>query len=190
MHGMQSQQLHFACMHHSRLHPCPPAASLLSCTTPARLPMMHNHLDRDGAPSGAPWAAITNSLYSLRQPRLHPAHAPHHFAHGTSAAASHAATMRCVELPSQPPCQQPRANNPPLPASLPALSCCAVLVTEACRTASPALLNSVVMLLAHLANSQQHLAELPDKAFKHLAKVSLWGWRLGVGGWGALLLFG
>jgi hypothetical protein len=44
-------------------------------------------------------------------------------------------------------------------------------VTQACRTASPALLNSVVMLLAHLANSQQHLTDLPAKAFKHLAKV-------------------
>lgn len=28
------------------------------------------------------------------------------------------------------------------------------------------------MLLAHLANTQEHLAELPDRAFKHLAKVS------------------
>lgn len=47
-----------------------------------------------------------------------------------------------------------------------------VLVTETCRTASPALLSSSVMLLAHLANSQEHLGELPDKAFKHLAKVT------------------
>ncbi|KAL4421861.1 hypothetical protein ABPG77_001343 [Micractinium sp. CCAP 211/92] len=46
------------------------------------------------------------------------------------------------------------------------------LVTETCRTASAGLLSSVVMLLAHLANTQEHLGELPDKAFKHLAKVS------------------
>ncbi|KAL4423978.1 hypothetical protein ABPG75_001279 [Micractinium tetrahymenae] len=46
------------------------------------------------------------------------------------------------------------------------------LVTEACRTASAGLLSSVVMLLAHLANTQEHPAELPEKAFKHLAKVS------------------
>ena len=75
--------------------------------------------------------------------------------------------MRCAEMPSH-----SHANSPaPTALPRPALSCCAVLVTQACRTASPALLNSVVMLLAHLANSQQHLTDLPAKAFKHLAKV-------------------
>ena len=46
-----------------------------------------------------------------------------------------------------------------------------MLVSETCRTATPAQLQSVAMLLAHLANSQEHLPALPAKAFKHLAKV-------------------
>ena len=46
-----------------------------------------------------------------------------------------------------------------------------MLVTETSRSASPALLGSAVILLAHLANSQQHLATLPPQAFRHLAKV-------------------
>ncbi len=40
-----------------------------------------------------------------------------------------------------------------------------------CAAASPAQLGSVVMLLAHLANSQEHFKALPPKAFKQLAKV-------------------
>ena len=47
----------------------------------------------------------------------------------------------------------------------------AALATEVCRTASPALLGSAAMLLAHLANTQEHFEELPERAFKQLAKV-------------------
>ena len=47
----------------------------------------------------------------------------------------------------------------------------AVLATEACRSAAPAQLGACCMLLAHLANSQEHLAHLPERGFQALAKV-------------------
>lgn len=40
-----------------------------------------------------------------------------------------------------------------------------------CRAATPAQLGSAVMLLAHLANCQEHFKALPPKGFKQLAKV-------------------
>jgi hypothetical protein len=46
-----------------------------------------------------------------------------------------------------------------------------VLVVEACRSATPALLRAVLLLLAALANSQEQLRELPDKALAYLARV-------------------
>lgn len=62
-------------------------------------------------------------------------------------------------------------QQPPTLPPLPPCASPAVLVTEACRSATPAQLGSVVMLLAHLANTQDHLKELPERAFKALAKV-------------------
>lgn len=46
-----------------------------------------------------------------------------------------------------------------------------VLAIELCRSATPALLPQVAMVLAHLAATQPALAVLPDRAFKHLAKL-------------------
>ena len=55
----------------------------------------------------------------------------------------------------------------------------AVLVLEVCRTLPPSALPLGLMLLAHLALTQEHLARFPDRAFKHLAKVRVRAWMQG-----------
>lgn len=44
-------------------------------------------------------------------------------------------------------------------------------MAETCRSATPALLRSALLLLAVLAGRQQHLRQLPDKALVYLARV-------------------
>jgi len=99
-------------------------------------------------------------------------------------------TSRCYAVAGQQPSRQPLHSDtcqtyvsclqkPPMTTGLSMPTCSnsktptlrAGLVAEICRSASPALLSSVVMVLAHLANSQEHLTELRESAFKNLAKV-------------------
>ena len=45
------------------------------------LPMMNNHLDRDGAPPGAPWAAITQQFVFPEATMGHTLHTRHTLSH-------------------------------------------------------------------------------------------------------------
>ena len=49
-----------------------------------------------------------------------------------------------------------------------------MLVLEVCRALPPSSLPQGLMLLAHVALTQEHLSRFPDRAFKHLAKVRAW----------------
>lgn len=57
------------------------------------------------------------------------------------------------------------AHSPPLPLLR------AALITEMCKSLPPAGLPQALLVLGHLAATQPHFTSLPDRGFKHLAKL-------------------